>query len=213
MALDEALLVCAPAESLVLRIYCWAGPAVTFGYGQPWAAAMEAARPRGIPPESVVRRATGGGIVFHDGDLTFSLVFPWPRLSPPAEIYEKIHSGVLRALQGSGSEARLWRSGSGAGQARQAQCFTGPEPCDLVDEAGRKILGGALRRRSARGLYQGSLRLEGLERERLKLEAAMAAGLAREWGQEPSREFDATWLRAAEALVVKYGSEAWNRRR
>ena len=213
MALDEAALVCAPSDSLILRFYRWAGMAVTFGYSQPYAAAAAAAQAAGISAQAVVRRATGGGIVFHDGDLTFSLCFPWPRLSPPAEIYEKIHSGVLRALQGSGIEARLWRSGSGACQPRQAQCFTGPEPCDLVDGRGRKVLGGALRRRAGRGLYQGSLRLEFIERARPELEAAMAAGLAREWGRQPCREFEPAWLEAAEDLAGKYSSESWNRRR
>lgn len=213
MALDEALFVCAPAESLILRYYRWSGPAVTFGYSQPFAQAWAAARARGLPAAAVVRRATGGGIVFHDTDLTFSLCFPWPRLSPPARVYEKVHRGALAGLQELGVEARLWQPPEGARRSRQAQCFTGPEPCDLVDGRGRKILGGALRRRLKRGLYQGSLRPEGWTRRGEELEAAVTRGLAREWGREPSRELYPAWLRQAYKLAGKYGSEGWNKRR
>ena len=211
MALDEALLVCAPADSQILRYYRWAGPALSFGYSQPYAAAAAAARARGVAASAVVRRATGGGIVFHDGDLTFSLCFPWPRLSPPLDIYEKIHGGVLAGLRQLGITAQLWRPPTGTPQGRQAQCFTGPEPCDLTDARGRKILGGALRRRLGRGLYQGSLRLEGWLPP--DLEAAMTAGLASAWGREPSRTLDAACLKQAEKLAAKYQSEAWNQRR
>ncbi len=213
MALDEAVLVCAPPERFVLRFFRWVGPALTFGYSQPYALAEAAARSRSIPTGQVVRRATGGGIVFHDGDLTFSLVFPWPRLSPPAEIYEKVHRGALSGLLDSGMEASLWASPAGAARLRRAQCFLGPEPSDLVDGCGRKLLGGALRRRLSRGLYQGSLRLSGLDERRTAFEAALAAGLAREWGRLLSCELEPAWIAAAEDLAGKYASEDWNRRR
>ena len=212
MALDEALLVCAPEASIILRFYRWSGPALTFGYSQPYALALAAARRRAIPAAEVVRRATGGGIVFHDGDLTFSLCFPWTRLSPPAEIYAKIHGAAAAGLREMGVAAELWPARKQLGE-RPAQCFTGPEPCDVVDGRGRKMLGGALRRRSARGLYQGSLRVEGWPRNRPQLEAALARGLGRAWGSEPSQEIDSAWLMQADALADKYGSDGWNQRR
>jgi len=213
MALDEAVLVHAPQGCFVLRFFRWAGPALTFGYSQSYAAAAAAAQAAGIPTAAVVRRATGGGIVFHDGDLTFSLCFPWPRLSPPSEIYEKVHRGALHGLRESGVEAALWQPPAEAARPRLAQCFAGPEPSDLVDGCGRKLLGGAIRRRSDRGLYQGSLRLERLDERRAALEAVLAAGLARQWGREFFRELEPAWLEAAADSAGKYASEAWNRRR
>ena len=213
MALDEAVLIHAPQEHCALRFFRWAGPALTFGYSQSYAAAAAAAQAAGIPAQAVVRRSTGGGIVFHDGDLTFSLCFPWPRLSPPADIYKKVHRGVLYGLLKSGVAASLWTPPAGAVRPRRGQCFSGPEPSDLVDGCGRKLLGGALRRRAQRSLYQGSLRLEGLDRLRIDLEAAMALGLPREWGHQPSRDLEPAWLQAAEDLAGKYASESWNRRR
>ena len=122
MALDEALLACAPEASIILRFYRWSGPALTFGYSQPYALALAAARRRVIPVAEVVRRATGGGIVFHDGDLTFSLCFPWTRLSPPAEIYAKIHGAAAAGLREMGVAAELWPARKQLGE-RPAQCL------------------------------------------------------------------------------------------
>jgi lipoate-protein ligase A len=206
MALDEAVLSCVQMDGTVLRFFRWAGPALTFGYSQPWEAAAGAAQSRAIPAACVVRRATGGGIVFHDGDITFSLNFPWPRLSAPGEIYAKIHRGALAGLAAVGLAAELWR---GRAPLRQTACFSGPETNDLVDASGRKLLGGALRRRLGRGLYQGSLRVPPRE----GLEAAIQDGLSRQWGGPVSRELEPAWLEAAEGLAAKYASEAWNRRR
>ncbi|HAM36934.1 MAG TPA: hypothetical protein DEB40_06860 [Elusimicrobia bacterium] len=212
MALDEACLVCAPAQGVYLRFYRWAGPAVTFGYSQAFALAEAAAQGRGLAGADVVRRSTGGGVVFHDGDITFSLCFPWPRICSPERIYERIHAAVLEGLRQEGVEAALWRPPAAAGRPRQAQCFTGPEPSDLVDGRGRKILGGALRRRGARGLYQGSLRLEGWTR-RAELETNVTEALSRQWGEGMIREIETEWLRQAECLADKYRSDAWNKRR
>lgn len=210
MALDEALLLSSQEDQVILRFYHWAGPAVTFGYSQSHVLAHEAARARGLGDVPVVRRSTGGGVVFHDGDLTFSLVFPWMRLSSPKAIYEKAHRGILAGLRQSGVEAHLWEPGVGAAREKLEQCFRGPEPFDLVDRAGRKILGGALRRRAARGLYQGSLRLPRPEYPLGK--EAVERGLAREWGRL-TRELAPSWLQDARRLAVKYGSDEWNKRR
>ena len=108
--------------------------------------------------------------------------------------------GVLGGLRGLGVKAELWRVPAGG---RQAQCFAGPERDDLVDGQGRKLLGGALRRRLGRGLYQGSLRLAGWGDRTPELEEAVAGGLAREWGEELSRDLDPAWLRRADRLAEK----------
>src|SRR6266850_8317909 len=72
MALDEALLQAMPRLGKpVLRFYSWSEPAASFGYFQRYADAANA-----ISLRPLVRRPTGGGMVPHDGDWTYSLVFP-----------------------------------------------------------------------------------------------------------------------------------------
>ena len=212
MALDEAALLAAPIDALFLRVYRWSGPACTFGYSQSFRAARAACDARGWEDAAPVRRATGGGIVFHDGDLTFSLIFPWDRTCAPDAIYKNIHRGVHAALKAAGAVTALWsppRRPLGAAVA----CFARPEPMDLVLPGGGKILGGALRKRGGKGLYQGSLRLEALPLPRAAVEAAVVDGVAREFGAAPSAELSAAWLDAARTLDERYRSREWNERR
>jgi lipoate-protein ligase A len=212
MALDEAALLAAPAGALIFRVYRWDGPACTFGYSQPYHAARTACDARGMKDVLPVRRATGGGIVFHDGDLTFSLIFPWDRTWAPDAIYKNIHRGVHVALKAAGASTSLWsppRRPLGAAAA----CFTRAEPMDLVLPDGRKILGGALRKRGTKGLYQGSLRAEALDLPRAAVEAAVSDGIAREFGAAPTTEILRAWLEAARTLEERYRSREWNERR
>jgi lipoate-protein ligase A len=97
MALDEALL-----ESMlrlgrpVLRFYGWTKPAATFGYFQKYADVERATHWRPL-----IRRPTGGGIVPHDADWTYSLVFPpgheW-HLLKAEESYRRVHKWIRVAF-------------------------------------------------------------------------------------------------------------------
>src|SRR5213593_4162167 len=72
MAIDETLLRNAPRLGKpVLRFYSWSEPAASFGYFQKYAEVS-----RATPLRPLMRRPTGGGIVPHDRDWTYSLVFP-----------------------------------------------------------------------------------------------------------------------------------------
>lgn len=97
MALDEALLEAAGhLGSPVLRFYGWNEPAATFGYFQKVTAVERATRLRPL-----IRRPTGGGIVPHDADWTYSFVFPpdheWYSLK--AEVsYRRVHEWIRSAF-------------------------------------------------------------------------------------------------------------------
>src|SRR6478752_1603860 len=101
MAIDEALLETAVGPTV--RFYRWRSPALSFGYfGKFSDVAIYAAE------RDLVRRWTGGGIVFHGDDLTYSIVIP---ASDPVfdessiAVYEKIHLALCEALNGIGTRA------------------------------------------------------------------------------------------------------------
>src|SRR5690348_2057601 len=72
MAWDEVLLETMPSSRTpVMRFYSWTSPAASFGYFQKYS---EVERVTLLRP--LVRRPTGGGIVPHDADWTYSLAFP-----------------------------------------------------------------------------------------------------------------------------------------
>jgi lipoate-protein ligase A len=200
MALDEAVLSLSAPKALVLRVYAWRGAACTFGFSQRYADA-KAACAKGVEP---VRRATGGGIVHHDGDTTFSLVFPWQRGCAPESVYKNIHRGIHQALKARGTANAIW-SPKTAPEGIAAACFLRAEKFDLVNDDDVKILGGALRKKGVKGLYQGSLRLQvGAD--------VLIDGITREFGA-PSLELDPEWLREGIRLKEKYMSADWTERR
>src|SRR5439155_24757877 len=101
MAIDEALLETAVVPTI--RFYRWCSPALSFGYfGKFSDVAIYAAK------RDLVRRWTGGGIVLHGNDLTYSIVIP---ASDPVfdessiGIYEKIHHALAGALNEVGERS------------------------------------------------------------------------------------------------------------
>src|SRR5262249_11796081 len=81
----------------ILRFYSWSEPAASFGYFQKYAEVgkMTLLRP-------LVRRPTGGGLVPHDADWTYSAVFPptdaWYELKA-IESYRCIHEWIRMAFE------------------------------------------------------------------------------------------------------------------
>lgn len=156
MALDEALM--RSVRRPTLRCYLWEGPCVTYGYFQRYAEVRKV-RP-GVP---AVRRWTGGGMVDHGSDFTFSLMIPAgnpPGELPPNIFYRELHGILARWLS-----KRIFQPIrlAGEGDLRGgAVCFSAPAGDDLL-LGGRKILGGAQRRSHGALLYQGSIQFPGAE--------------------------------------------------
>jgi lipoate-protein ligase A len=209
MALDEALLDASPRLGQpVLRFYGWTEPAATFGYSQRHdeVAALTSLRP-------LLRRPTGGGLVPHDGDWTYTLVFPpshpWYSLHARAS-YERVHAWIRSAFDRIGVAADLARAerpGAGA-------CFAGAEVNDVLWH-GAKIAGAAQRRTKTGLLIQGSVQPPPAALNRTDWEAAVCAVAAERWGvlwESLPREAE---LRAAAELLArdKYSRADYNRRR
>ena len=150
MALDEALLEnAATLGQPVLRFYDWTEPCATFGYSQK-IAAIEAA----TDLRPLIRRCTGGGLVPHDGDWTYSLIFPpdheWTAL-PATESYHRTHALLQQAFGEIGVETELAKS---CRRPKPGECFEGHELHDLLWN-GKKISGAAQRRNRHGLLIQG----------------------------------------------------------
>jgi lipoate-protein ligase A len=151
MALDEALLENAATLGLpVLRFYDWTEPCATFGYSQKIAQIEAATKLRPL-----IRRCTGGGLVPHDGDWTYSLIFPpdheWTVLAA-TESYQRTHTLLQAAFIEIGVEPELAKS---CRRPKPGECFEGHELHDLLWN-GKKIAGAAQRRNSHGLLIQGS---------------------------------------------------------
>lgn len=152
MAFDEALLLEAPRCGFpILRFYGWSEPAVTFGYFQHYGEVSQITRVRPL-----IRRPTGGGIVPHLADWTYSLAVPpghpWYALRA-VESYRTMHAWIVDAF------ARLDLPTEMAPCCRKevlGQCFIGYEQFDVLWH-GRKIAGAAQRRNKSGLLIQGSV--------------------------------------------------------
>ena len=193
MACDEALLQSCGMP--VLRVYRWTAPAVTFGYAQRLVAVEPLARR--LP---LMRRWSGGGMVFHCSDVTLALAIPVSEAAASGssrDIYSAIHEGLLSAIQKYLPHARLvlpeeCRCGP--------VCFQSPVAFDII-AGSSKICGGALRRSKAGVLYQGSLHLP----------VVAPAEIANSLAADVSRFEKAASLQAAiEKLASgKYETLAW----
>jgi lipoate-protein ligase A len=199
MAIDEALL--RTASKPLLRVYRWVRPAISFGYFEKFADVE-----RGHLAGEMVRRWTGGGVVFHGDDLTYTLIVPmahpFARL-PPGESYRQIHDCVAKALQALGLAARLAAHAS----ARVSNgCFENAAEADVLAD-GRKIAGAAQRRTRAGLLHQGSI-------QGLPAHEGLAERLAGAFGDTADRSVleEDTLSVAAQLAREKYATEAWLRR-
>jgi lipoate-protein ligase A len=207
MAIDQALLESAAAPSI--RFYRWESPALSFGYFGRFADVADKASERDL-----VRRWTGGGIVFHGEDLTYSIVIPAgdPVFAESSmSIYENIHHALRKALitNGERAELALVAGGVDAGAAiidRGYNCFANPVRADVTID-GRKVAGAAQRRTHAGLLQQGSVQY-----------VDFGNGLAERFAQALSancseREINRETLhRARELAEHKYGANEWLRK-
>lgn len=210
MALDEALLEFSPkTQHPVLRFYGWTQLAASFGYFQ---RISEIERATNLRP--LVRRPTGGGLVPHDADWTYSVVIPpnhsWFELRA-SESYERMHYWIQRAFVQLGVPTEL------APCCRKevaGQCFAGFEKSDVL-WLGRKIAGAAQRRTKTGLLIQGSIQPQPRGIARALWQDAMCLVAAREWHASFQR-MDLTeniQSRAEQLAAEKFSRDAHNQRR
>jgi lipoate-protein ligase A len=226
MALDEALLEAMPRLGRpVLRFYGWTEPAATFGYFQKYADVERATRLRPL-----IRRPTGGGIVPHDADWTYSFAFPpgheWHSLKAE-ESYRRVHEWIQSAFakldvttelapcsKKSPEALRSSRRKEAHSEKSEMGCFAGHEKFDVLWH-GIKIAGAAQRRNKLGLLIQGSVQPPPISLARTDWQKAMGDVGRVEFGVEWS-DFapDETLRERAEFLAKqKYSQMEFIRKR
>lgn len=165
MAIDEALLRSFdPGCSLpVLRLYGWSPPALSMGRFQKSADVLDLEHCH-ADHVSIVRRITGGGVIYHADELTYSIVCSPDRIPPSSSVKDsfRVLTGFLLAfyrslgLNAAYAVDRLpdkTRLGE-----RTAFCFAGKETFDILID-GAKIGGNAQRRVKEAIFQHGSIPL------------------------------------------------------
>jgi len=200
MAIDEALLENATEPSI--RFYKWDHPALSFGYFGKFADVADHSTERDL-----VRRWTGGGIVFHSDDLTYSIVIPASEAAfseSSMSVYEKIHDALRAALVRSGRDVELAANGA---QKISDSCFANPVRGDVLSN-GRKIAGAAQRRTRHGLLQQGSIQ-----------DIDLTTEFADQFASELCSKYCHNTLderliaRACEIAEQKYETQVWLRKR
>ena len=208
MALDEALLESvARFGAPVLRFYGWVQPAATFGYFQHFAEIERNTRLRPL-----IRRPTGGGLVPHDADWTYSLAFPpghdWHSLRAE-ESYRRVHEWVQAAFAQLNVQTEL---APDCKKTAPGQCFIGYEKFDLLWH-GKKIAGAAQRRNRLGLLIQGSVQPPPLGLKRDAWQAAMLAVAKTDSGWSELSGNGALRELTQHLVAAKYSQPDYNKKR
>ncbi len=228
MAIDEAVGESVAAGECLptIRFYGWSPRAVSIGYFQSMEREVDVRRcaESGV---DVVRRRTGGGAVFHDSEITYSIIgaeglFPKDIIAS----YRAICGHIITALGSIGISAEF-------------------KPINDITVAGRKISGNAQTRRGGVLLQHGTLLYEvdvdrmfsllrvpdekirdkaiATAKERVTSVRAQAPGVSREEACEALMDgfsagrrcakgalTDAELARAKELAETRYSKKEWN---
>jgi lipoate-protein ligase A len=209
MAVDEFLLAQAIQGQASFRWYGWEPYTLSLGYFQPHEERLRLPQWREAP---WVRRATGGGAIWHAEEKTYALALP------PAVAKQKtsccwhdfLHETMAEVLRQHGIKATVLHGQRPKPSELDYLCFTVPQPGDVL-LAGRKIIGGAQRLKHGALLQHGSVvppADEVLFRHWLPYVAKVLGWeiITKAWSAA-EREAIAT------LAEEKYRSEAWNKKR
>ena len=149
-----------PKRQPVFRIYTWKDPFYTLGHSQDPEAELDvkSCEEQGI---GYVKRITGGGIIYHDHEITYSMVCSkadLPQHSVIADSFKHICSFLLHFYRRLGLHPQF-------AVDQQAQtsfnpfCFAGREKYDILID--NKKIGGNAQKRSKDVIFQhGSIPLK-----------------------------------------------------
>ena len=214
MAFDELLLEeSCRLDKPLLRFYGWDRKSASIGYIQKFSAVEDQSY-------TVVRRPTGGGVVFHDVDLTYTVAVPkghYIEKLNRVESYHIFHRAVIKALYFVGLDGALVSYETTPKDRMTSQCFVAPTKYDVVlnDEKSSKAAGAAQRRTKYGILHQGSIVLDGIDSFSENLTKYLIDSFAKEFNLDyEDYDIPAEFICNVEKLAnIKYSSEAWNKMR
>lgn len=215
MAIDEELLFeSQKTNTPFLRFYQWDRKAMSIGYIQSYSQTVKTGY-------NLVRRPTGGGVVFHDIDLTYTIVIPSGHkieLLSREESYHIFHKVIISALASIGLAGELIQATEISKERHSMQCFTAPVKFDVAiktSDSSSKVAGAAQRRTKYGILHQGSIVLPDMKIIRKTLIQNIIESFKSSLGITfttfmPNKDF----LDRAEILAqTKYSQSTWNKLR
>jgi lipoate-protein ligase A len=145
MAIDRALLITQSKRSVppTVRFYGWKPAAISIGYFQSLTEEVDlaACTQHGV---DYVRRITGGGAVFHEAEVTYSITIPESHPSIPKNVlqsYGRICGAVMKGLQHLSIQSTY-------------------VPINDIVSNGRKISGNAQTRKTGTVLQHGTILMD-----------------------------------------------------
>jgi len=195
MAIDEALLESYDTVNAlpVLRIYGWKPEALSIGYFQDPQDELDLDICE-LKKIDFVRRITGGGVIFHKSELTYSIVCSREDLGLftfSKETYRTLCSFLIKTYQDLGLKAEYSLQKS-TRQSKSWFCFTERERYDILIN-GKKIGGNAQRRKKEIIFQHGSIPLRsdldqasGLLRNSLMIDKKNITSLSEALGKDIS---------------------------
>jgi len=166
MAVDEFLfeLVRKSPAMTILRFYSWKKPTVSIGYSQAVENTVDIpfCRDNGI---TIVRRLTGGKLVLHHQEVTYSLASSDAAMFPSTVTgsYRRISEGMMIGLKRMGLDPVLADTTPQDYRRGQFPCFSQPARDEVMVD-GRKIIGSAQKRVGSCFLQHGSIPLKNSEK-------------------------------------------------
>lgn len=161
MAVDEYLLYSlGKGPQTYLRFYQWEKPTVSLGYSQNINKVVDINYCYGNGVE-IVRRITGGKLVLHHHEITYSVCSSDHKIFPPrlSDSYRLISQALINGLKKMGINSYLASDAPSSYVKGNLPCFSYPARNEIEID-GKKIVGSAQKRLGSRFIQHGSIPVE-----------------------------------------------------
>lgn len=160
MLIDKALFEGFKANDLpIFRVYEWE-TSYTYGVSQKIETIQDLKQLKSYR-DNYAKRMTGGGILFHGNDISYSLVIPtrYVKNLSVKESYELICSFLMKFYRSLGLNPLYAKDLQDIHLSKSEYCQEGYEPYDILVE-GKKIGGNAQRRTKEKIFQHGSITVD-----------------------------------------------------